>query len=83
MSMMRKECAGHYQIGIWSVRREGARWITQATGPGTIGDGSPSYHSTLADAYEALTGERMPGDRRDHRPISERRKSWRWARGLR
>lgn len=83
MTMLRKECAGDYQIGIWSVRREGARWLAQATGPGTIGDGSPHYYPTLSAAYEAFTGERMAGDRRDRRSVSDRRKSQRWARAAR
>ena len=41
MTMIRKESAGDYQIGIWSVRRDGRKWLAQATGPGTVGDGSP------------------------------------------
>jgi hypothetical protein len=57
MTMLRKESAGDYQIGIWSVRREGRRWLAQATGPGTLGDGSPHYYPTLAAAYLAMTGE--------------------------
>jgi hypothetical protein len=55
--MARKETAGEYQIGIWNVRREGRVWIAVATGPGTIGDGSPQRFPTLAAAHLALTGE--------------------------
>jgi len=51
MTMMRKEAAGDYQIGIWSVRREGRRWLAQS------GDGSPHYYASLHAAYLALTGE--------------------------
>lgn len=57
MAMIRKESAGDYQIGIWSVRRAGRAWVAQASGPGTIGDGSPQRFTTLADAYLQLTGE--------------------------
>ena len=56
MTMMRKEAAGDYQIGIWSVRKEGRVWIAQATGPGTIGDERHLF-VTLGAAYLALTGE--------------------------
>lgn len=56
-NMARKEGPGDYQIGIWSVRREGKQWLAQAVGPGTIGDGSPHYYPTLAAAHLALTGE--------------------------
>lgn len=57
MNMARKEGPGDYQIGIWSVRREGKQWLAQAVGPGAIGDGSPHYYPTLAAAHLALTGE--------------------------
>ena len=60
MSMVRKVTVGEYQIGIWNVRRVGrGRWLARATGPGTIGDGSPCEFPTLRDAYLALTGEPM------------------------
>jgi hypothetical protein len=54
---LRKESAGDYQIGIWSVCREGRKWLAVSTGPGTLGDGSPHYYPTLRAAYLALTGE--------------------------
>ena len=57
MTMIRKESAGDYQIGIWSVRRDGRKWLAQATGPGTVGDGDPHSYPTLSAAYLALTGE--------------------------
>jgi hypothetical protein len=59
MSMMRKESAGDYQIGIWSVTRNetGRGWTAVATGPGTLGDGSPQQFPTLRAAYLELTGE--------------------------
>lgn len=56
--MARKEQAGEYQIGIWNVSRQGRRdWLAVATGPGTIGDGSPQHFPTLRAAYRAITGE--------------------------
>ena len=62
MAMIRKESAGCYQIGIWCVERVGSRyWLATATGPGTIGDGSPQRFPTLAAAYLALTGEPLRG----------------------
>ena len=57
MAQMRKECAGEYQIGIWCVRKEGRVWIARASGPGTLGDGSPQLFVTLGAAHLALTGE--------------------------
>ncbi len=58
MSMMRKESAGCYQIGIYAVERVGPRcWLATAVGPGTIGDGSPMRFPTLAAAYLGITGE--------------------------
>lgn len=55
--MMRKECAGEYQIGIWRIVRRGRGWLATASGPGTIGDGSPQRFPTLRASYLALTGE--------------------------
>lgn len=57
LGMARREAPGEYQIGIWNVRREGRMWIAQATGPGTLGDGSPHSYPTLHAAHLALTGE--------------------------
>lgn len=55
--MIRKEGPGAYQIGIYAVTRQGRRWVSRATGPGTLGDGSPRSHKTLAAAYLDITGE--------------------------
>lgn len=60
MSMARKEASGLYQIGIWSVERIARDvWRAVATGPGTLGDGSPRLFPTLGNAHEILTGEPM------------------------
>lgn len=60
MSMARKEAPGEYQIGIWCVTRiKRGVWEARATGPGTLGDGSPHTYKTLAAAHLALTGEPM------------------------
>jgi len=62
--MIRQEGPDDYQIGIWAVRREHGKWRAVATGPGTIGDGSPQEFETLTAAYEALTGEPISFDDR-------------------
>ena len=60
--MARCDGPGEWQVGIWCVTRQsGGTWEARATGPGTIGDGSPHSYPTLAAAYLSLTGEPMPG----------------------
>lgn len=60
MSVMRKIGRGEYQIGIYHVQRIGRKWRSAATGPGTIGDGSPRDHKSLRAAYHSITGEDLP-----------------------
>jgi hypothetical protein len=63
-NMARREAPGAYQIGIYSVTREGAQWRAFATGPGTLGDGFAGAWRTLGAAHIALTGEAMREERR-------------------
>lgn len=59
-NMARKEHAGNYQIGIYSVERVGRRkWEAHAGGPGTIGDGYIGTFPTLRAAHRQITGEDM------------------------
>jgi hypothetical protein len=57
MGMARKITKGEYQIGIYHIQKIGRKWVSKATGPGTIGDGSPREHTSFRAAYEAITGE--------------------------
>lgn len=59
VGMARQIEAGEWQIGIWNVTRCGRSWRAVATGPGTVGDGSPQRFGSLAAAHLALTGEPM------------------------
>lgn len=61
---VRKIAAGEYQIGIWNITDCGSHWLAVATGPGTLGDGSPHRYPTLFAAPEALTGEPLTYQRR-------------------
>jgi hypothetical protein len=57
MDMSRKESAGHYTIGIYSVERRGRRWIAYGTSWGRTEQ--IGVYATLAAAHVALTGEPM------------------------
>lgn len=57
VGMARRDGPGDYQIGIWWVTRTGRVWTAVATGPGTLGDGSPHTYPSLHAAHLALTGE--------------------------
>lgn len=79
----RKIDSGEYQIGIWNITDRGSYWLAVATGPGTLGDGSPHRYPTLFAAHESLTGEPLTYQPQGYRTIRERRRSRSLAAALR
>ena len=53
-NMARKEAPGRYQIGIYSVEREGKRWRVT-----TRDENFRMTFRSLAEAHRQLTGESM------------------------